>query len=907
VGWTFPFSRREKPSVADDAAEVVAADAREVRPIHEPVVAPNVIASRWRAGTALAAIALGIFLAREGWSLGAGLSLALAACAGVLAIFVRGAALRVLLALSMVMLGSGWYAVRVERVAENALGRVIVEEVAARSKREDALGSSTAPFGDGQLVTVEGVLLESPRVEGTDARGLQRFLGRGPVVRFSIAARRLVLDSGVLRDVSGVVRVRVDGGRAPGVSAGEAVRVSGVFVPPGAPVNPGETDRRLLWAQEGIEGTIRATGPDLVTMMESAAWRGAADTARGTLARARAALHTRASRAIDAMMGEHGASHVPGMSNDAASLVRALLIGDLGPGTDELRETFTRLGLLHALTISGFHLAVMALVTLTLLRLTGDRGWVEPIVVAALVLMYAMIVPTDSPIVRSVLMVLLLLAAEAFGRRYDRLTMLAWIGVIVLLVRPLELWSLGFQLTFGLTAMLYVVAPIVESRVLGPQVFGLAPDSLGAKDKLWRIVRTAGLVNASCWIASTPMVMFRTGLLSPIGILAGVVIGPIVAIVLWVGYVALLAGIVSPTLAAWLGVVVRPIAEGTLTLTAWFDRVPMGSMRLPPMSLAWAIVATALGVAFLRRGWWKRARGWMLVGVMGVWLTIEWMNAGLPRRVGTRVDMFAVGDGSCLLVRSGGDAILWDAGSLSAGVGARTLTRAVRSVGAWKVPTVVVTHPDLDHYGFLPELVEPLGVRTVVLGERFLARARGTPSGAEAHLIEQLQEKRVAVRTVSAGDRLPLGSREVEFVSPAAGAPFVRDNEHSLVAAIVPRGTTVDALSASRADVLLTGDISAEAINMLRRAQPALAPRVMELPHHGSADPASIEWVGAISPDVVLQSTGKRRANDPRWALVRSGRAWFCTALDGASWAEVDVDGSVRAGSVRGQSDQRAR
>lgn len=877
-----------------------------MRSIHEPVVAPNVIASRWRAGTAVASIALGIFLAREGWSLGAGLSLALAVCAGVLAIFVRGVALRVLLALAMVMLGSGWYAVRVERVADNALGRVIVEEVAARANGEGALGS-TAPFGDGQLVTVEGVLLESPRVEGIDTRGLQRFLGRGPVVRFSMATRRLVLDGGVLRDVSGVVRVRVDGGRVPSVMVGGVVRVSGVFVPPGAPMNPGETDRRLLWAQEGIEGTIRATGPDLVTTLERATWTTPPDAVRGALARARATLHARASRAIDAMTGMSGTSHDAGASNDAASLVRALLIGDLGPGTEDLRETFTRLGLLHALTISGFHLAVMALVTLTLLRLTGDRGWVEPIVVAVLVLMYAMIVPSDSPIVRSVLMVLLLLLAEAFGRRYDRLTMLAWIGVVVLLVRPLELWSLGFQLTFGLTALLYVVAPIVESRVLGPEVFGLAPDSLGAKDRLWRIIRTAGLVNASCWIASTPMVMFRTGLLSPIGILAGIVIGPIVAIVLWAGYVALLAGMVSPTLAAWLGVVVRPTAEWTITLTAWFDRVPLGSMRMPPMSLAWAIVATALGVAFLRRGWWKRARGWMLVGVMGVWLSIEWMSAGLSSRVATRVDMFAVGDGSCLLVRSGDDAILWDGGSLSAGVGARTLTRAVRSVGAWKVPTVVVTHPDLDHYGFLPELVEPLGVRVVVLGERFLTRAKEAPSGAEAHLIEQLKAKRVAMRTVSAGDRLPLGSREVEFVSPPMGAPFVRDNEHSLVAAIVPRGTTVDALSASRADVLLTGDISAEAINMLRRAQPALAARVMELPHHGSADPSSIEWVGAMSPEVVLQSTGKRRANDPRWALVRSGRAWFCTALDGATWAEVDVDGGVRAGSWRSEPDQRAR
>ena len=50
------------------------------------------------------------------------------------------------------------------------------------------------------------------------------------------------------------------------------------------------------------------------------------------------------------------------------------------------RREFLVTGTIHILSISGFHLSVMALLALLLLRLTGDRGWVEPVIVALLIL-----------------------------------------------------------------------------------------------------------------------------------------------------------------------------------------------------------------------------------------------------------------------------------------------------------------------------------------------------------------------------------------------------------------------------------------------------------------------------------------------------------------------------------------
>ena len=97
--------------------------------------------------------------------------------------------------------------------------------------------------------------------------------------------------------------------------------------------------------------------------------------------------------------------------------------------------------------------------------------------------------------------------------------------------------------------------------------------------------------------------------------------------------------------------------------------------------------------------------------------------------------------------------------------------------------------------------------------------------------------------------------------------------------------------------LLLTGDIQDQAIATLRAAHPNLRADIMEVPHHGSAHQAAIDWLAEINPPIALQSTGPQRANDPRWQSTRTPRTWYCTCLNGAAWSEIASDGSLRSGT----------
>jgi len=77
---------------------------------------------------------------------------------------------------------------------------------------------------------------------------------------------------------------------------------------------------------------------------------------------------------------------------------------------------------------------------------------------------------------------------------------------------------------------------------------------------------------------------------------------------------------------------------------------------------------------------------------------------------------------------------------------------------------------------------------------------------------------------------------------------------------------------------------------------------------HGDMSPRNL-WLDPsgitkllIDPDVVLQSTGRSRLDDPRLDEARRGRAWLVTARDGAIWAQVKPDGSVETGGVNRRS-----
>jgi competence protein ComEC len=838
-----------------------------------------------RALYALGALIAGYIAARH---LQVGLSTGWFAAAGLLLVagaVGRGWVCRGALVAAAACLAAGWFTLRIH---------------------EPPRGSLRAFFADGvppgMVATVEGLVLSPPRVLPPLRDILNPQAPRSARTRFDIGVESLHGEAGVQR-LRGRLSVWVGeamqagdvvapsgwrGSAPPEIRAGDRVRITGLFVPITGPLNPGEPDRRLWAAQDDRAGILRLPSLELVEHVHGPQriW----DDVHGGYLSLRGWLNVRAQSLLRGE-GDDG----PGRGR---ALLSALILGEQELALREVRGTFTRLGLAHVLCISGFHLAMLAMVAMFILRAGGDLGRLEPMLIAVLLGVYLAVLPFQAPVWRAALMVLGLLIADGLGRRYDRVAVVAWIAILMLLWRPMDLWSIGFQLSFGLVAVLIWLSEPLHQRIWGVQLLGVLrpdPGPLGTLLEWFKRLFTANLL---CWGVATPVIAYHTGLVSPLAVLAGVVAVPLVMIVLIGGYGVLLLGVVAPAAAGLARTLLEWLAHATTWGVVVMDSVPGSSLRIPSVSLGLTVAATALALYWFWRGHVRDRVAWLGTVGLVVWIVVELgPGSALPRHVSLRIDALAVGDGTCMLVRSGSEAMLWDCGSLSPGVGQVVVPRAVRALGAASVPVIVVTHPHLDHYNAVLDVAEPLRVRTVIVGERFVDDARRRPNGPEAFLIEGLAERGVEVRAIAAGARLQLGDAELEFISPPAGAAWSNPNDQSLAAMVRPG---VRAGGPARR-VLLSGDMERQALEQLMHSRPQLRVDVLEAPHHGSARDPAFEFVARLDPAVVVQSTGPSRVDDPRWESVRSGRRWHKTARDGAIWVEIRRNGTIASGTLRGR------
>jgi competence protein ComEC len=186
-----------------------------------------------------------------------------------------------------------------------------------------------------------------------------------------------------------------------------------------------------------------------------------------------------------------------------------------------------------------------------------------------------------------------------------------------------------------------------------------------------------------------------------------------------------------------------------------------------------------------------------------------------------------------------------------------------------RVDLTVLTHPQADHFGGLPAVLERYDVGSV------LASPMEADSAAYRSLRDSIREAAVPYRETVAGQTVDLGGGARLWVV-SAPTPAGDPNDASVVLKLVM----------GRASFLLTGDIGAAREAALVRAGADLRAAVYKVPHHGSRTSTSPEFLAAVDPMVDVISVGARnRFGHPSAEVL--GR------LDGDAVFRTDRDGDI--------------
>lgn len=146
-----------------------------------------------------------------------------------------------------------------------------------------------------------------------------------------------------------------------------------------------------------------------------------------------------------------------------SALLSATLLGDRTDTPDQLIQDFRSLGLAHILSISGFHVGIIAGFLSFLffpLRALRRRGplW-QAVLALAGVWFYVFVTGNQPAAVRAGIMFSLLILGRMSGRGVAPVNSLCWAAIIILLINPFWLFEAGFLLSFSAVAGILLLAP----------------------------------------------------------------------------------------------------------------------------------------------------------------------------------------------------------------------------------------------------------------------------------------------------------------------------------------------------------------------------------------------------------------------------------------------------------------
>lgn len=642
---------------------------------------------------------------------------------------------------------------------------------------------------------------------------------------------------------------------ADSASVGDLLSGAGSLRTPRPSLNPGGFDEARWAASAGLAGTVVFKKPRVESEPPSR-W---------------AAFRDGLGRRVRAILSER-------LEPASADLWTATLLADGSRLPADVNTAFRQTGLYHMLSVSGFHLVVLGGATITALSLLRAGARASSLGAFAVVWLYVAVLGWPDPAVRSGVAFTGFVLARWTGRRAHAGNALGLGTAVLVLIDPNCPFQAGVQLTVAATAALIWVAPGLETLLLPRR----APR--------WTIsVMKAFVASVAATLATAPILAWNTGLVPWIGIPAGVLASGFFS----AGFLAALAVALFGFLpAAWsegfagaADLCARAVLEIALRAgswdAGWFEtiRPSIGFLVL------WSVLLVLLSLCATGRATRRRALlGMAVLAPFFVW------NAAPRRDDALTLDFLAVGQGDATLVRlPDRSAWLVDGGPATRGprpreAGTDVVLPALRALRVERLEGVALSHPDLDHWGGLPSVVEASRPRVLLeAGASNPDPSKGWDSARRAMIRGGIHPL-----PMSAGQFLPLADRgALVALAPGRSASLPDRNAAGLV------------LSArwGKASVLLAGDAEIWTEARMLESGTRLGADILKVAHHGSKGSSGSGFLSAVHPRWALLSCGERnRYGHPHREALERIAATGARVLDtrlGAWEARLHADGRV--------------
>jgi len=271
--------------------------------------------------------------------------------------------------------------------------------------------------------------------------------------------------------------------------------------------------------------------------------------------------------------------------SEQAQLIRAVVLGERPPRSTGMIEDFRNSGTLHVFAVSGLHVGMVGLLIALVLGLSRAPRWLIILLTIIGMILYAGITGLRPPAVRAVIMATVYLSGFLIQRRPSLINSLAASAIIVLLWDGHQLFTPGFQLSYGVLFAIALLARFCSKcfrkiSQLDPFMPRLLLTTWQERRLGWREKIQASLsVSCAAWLGSSPLIWLYFGIVTPISIFASLLLISMVFTILGLAMFSLCLGSIWSPAGEKINHLNAMVASLTHGTAAGFARIPGGHLN----------------------------------------------------------------------------------------------------------------------------------------------------------------------------------------------------------------------------------------------------------------------------------------------------------------------------------------
>ena len=466
------------------------------------------------------------------------------------------------------------------------------------------------------------------------------------------------------------------------------------------------------------------------------------------------------------------------LPGETGALLTGILLGDKQEISDKIIENFKTSNLSHMLAVSGAHTSYIILgISYMLSKLPKKYAGIITILVLGIFLFITNFTPS---VIRACIMAGLAIGAKLLYRKSDPINNIAISAIIILMANPFSILDIGFQLSYLGT--------------LGIVIFNKDIEKILSKIKLKNKIMQLLIVTFSAQILIMPIMAYRFNTVSLTFFISNLCAGPILGVIIILGFITIFVSLISFELAKLLSIVLNVFLELLILIAKFVSNIPVSSIIIKTPYLISIILTYVLilishylfSIYNFKNHLYKiqieiakRITSKKLIKIIVEVLTLVILIntiIGIFTPKNMKLYFIDVGQGdSCLIVTPSNKRILIDGGEGKTDILLPyLLDRRIKTI-----EYIIISHFDSDHCNGLIKVIEKLKVKNIIISEQAYL------SQEYINIANIINKSKIEVIKVKQGDKLRIDKDiNIDILYPTEKLEYTDLNNNSIVAKI---------------------------------------------------------------------------------------------------------------------------